>query len=148
MELYSPRSVLLFATSMTLTHCSLIRLQRPSSVLPASRLRFVLTTTSVRYAEITPDIQLLKQQNKYDQIPLGLLDRLRRVLPLANRVADEIVCEETDILEEIIPRMFKVMQRVAVYSCDYVRRGRLGKQPPCPYFGCADDCSENGWWTC
>ena len=75
---------------------------------------------------MTLDIQLLKEQNKYDQIPLSLFDRLRRVLPLADKVAEEIVCEETEILGEIIPRMFKVMQKVAGYSCDYVRRGRLG----------------------
>ena len=109
-----------------LTRFSLIRLQRRSLVLPASLLRFVLTTTSVAEVEITFDVQLLKEQNKYDRIPLNLLDRLQRVVPLAKRVADEIVCEETDILEEIIPRMFKVMQSVAEYSCDYVRRGRLG----------------------
>ena len=54
----------------------------------------------------------------------GLYDRLQRVLPLAERVADEIVCEETDILEEIIPRMFEVMHRVAKLSCDYVKRGK------------------------
>ena len=72
-------------------------------------------------------MQLLKEQNKYDQIPLSLFDRLQRIMPLADKVADEIVCDETDILEEIIPRMFKVMQRVAEYSCEYVRRGHLGK---------------------
>ena len=70
----------------------------------------------------------MKEQNKYDQVPLSLLDQLQRVLPSADRVVDEIVVEEMDILEEIIPRMFKVMQRVAEYSCDYVRRGRLGRQ--------------------
>ena len=91
-----------------------------------SLLRFVLATTSVAEVEVTLDIQLLKEQNKYDRVPLSLFDRLQRVAPLAKRVADEIVCEETDILEAIIPRMFKVMQRVAEYSCDYVRRGRLG----------------------
>ena len=91
-----------------------------------SLLRFVLAITSVAEVVITLDIQLLKEQNKYDQIPLSLFDRLQRIGPLAKRVADEIVCEETDILEEIIPRMFKVMQRVAEYSGDYVRRGRLG----------------------
>ena len=85
----------------------------------------MLTTTSVAEVEITLDIQLLKEQNKYDRIPLSLLNQLQRVLPFAKRVAEEIVCEETDILEEIIPRMFKVMQRVAEYSCNYVRRGRL-----------------------
>ena len=105
-------------------------MQRLFSLSPASLLRFVLTTAGVSEAVITLDVQLLKEQNKYDQIPLSLFDRLQRVLPLADKVADEIACEETDILEEIIPRMFKVMQRVAEYSCAYVRRGRLGRQPP------------------
>ena len=141
---YSRRSVLLLATSKVLTRFSLVRLQRLSSLLPVSHLRFVFTTAGVRDAEIMPDLQLLKEQNKYDQIPLGLLNRLRRVSPLANKVADEIVCEETDILEEIIPRMFKVMQKVAEYSCDYVRHGRLGRRLTFLDFEYADDCSENG----
>ena len=113
-------------TSKTLTRFSLIRLQRRSLVLPVSRLRFVFASTSVAEAEITLDIQLLKEQSKYDRIPLSLFDRLQRIEPLVKTAADEIVCEETDILEKILPRMFKVMQRVAEYSCDYVRRGRLG----------------------
>ena len=66
----------------------------------------------------------MKEQNKYDQIPFGLLDRLRRILPLADKVADEIVCKETELLEKIIPRMFEVMHRVAKLSCDYVKHGR------------------------
>ena len=57
-------------------------------------------------------------------MPSGLLDRLRRILPLANKVADEIVCEETDVLEKTIPRMFDVMHRVAKFLCDYVKNGR------------------------
>ena len=72
-------------------------------------------------------VQLLKEQNKCDQIPLGLFDRLKRILPMAERVANGIVCEETEILEKIIPRMFEVMQTVAVFSCNYVKRGRFGR---------------------
>jgi len=66
----------------------------------------------------------LKEQNKYDQMPSVLLDRLQHILPLAEKVADEIVCKETEVLETIIPRMFEVMQRVAKFSCDYVKRGK------------------------
>jgi hypothetical protein len=66
----------------------------------------------------------LKEQNKYDQIPSALLDRLQRVSLFADKVADEIVCKETELLEEIIPRMFEVMQTVARVSCDYVKCGR------------------------
>ena len=57
-------------------------------------------------------------------MPPVLLDRLQRILVFADKVADEIVCKETEVLEKIIPRMFKVMQMVAVFSCNYVKRGK------------------------
>jgi len=72
----------------------------------------------------------LKERNKYDQIPSALLDRLQRISLFADKVADEIVCKETDILEKIIPRMFEVMQMVARASCDYVKCGQWS----CPGF--------------
>jgi len=60
-------------------------------------------------------------------MPARLLDRLQRISFFANKVADGIIYDETEILEKTIPRMFGVMQRVAEYSCDYVRRGRFGR---------------------
>ena len=69
-------------------------------------------------------LQVLQERNKYDQIPSALLDRLQRILHFADKVADEIVCKETELLEKIIPRMFEVMQTVARVSCDYVKRGK------------------------
>ena len=98
----------------------------------------------VAEVEITLNVQFLKEQNKYDQIPLSLFDQLKRVEPLVKRAADEMVCEETDILEEILPRMFKVMQRVVEYACDYTRHGRLGGKFFFLDFKCVDNCSENG----
>ena len=70
----------------------------------------------------------MKEQNKYDQMPPSLLDQLQRILPLADKVADEIVCEETEILEKIMPRMFDVMQKIAKFLCDYVRRGHFSRR--------------------
>ena len=66
----------------------------------------------------------MKEQAKIDQKPLGLLGRLKRILPFADIIAKEIIGEETDLLEKIIPRMFEVMYGVAKVSCDYVRHGR------------------------
>jgi hypothetical protein len=57
-------------------------------------------------------------------MPSGLCDRLQRILPLAEKVANDIVSEETEILKEFIPRMFNVMYKVAGFSCLYVKRGR------------------------
>ena len=73
----------------------------------------------------------MKEQNKYDQMPLALLDRLQRILPLGKKVADEVVCEETEILEKVIQRMFEVMQKVAEFSCNYVK----GSMRSCSVFG-------------
>ena len=61
-------------------------------------------------------------------MPSELLKRLQRILFFADKVTAEIVCEETEILEKTIPRMFEVMQTVAEFSCDYVRRGRFGRR--------------------
>ena len=61
-------------------------------------------------------------------MPSELLNRLQRILVFADKVADEIVYEETEILDKTIPRMFEVMQKVAKCSCDYVRRGCFGRQ--------------------
>ena len=61
-------------------------------------------------------------------MPSSLLDRLQRVLPLADKVADEIVSEETEILEKIIPRMFEVMQKIAKFLCEFVKRGRFSRR--------------------
>jgi len=65
-------------------------------------------------------LHLLQEQNKYNQMPVHLLDRLQCISFFVNKVADEIVYEETEILEITIPRMFGVVQRVTKYSCDYV----------------------------
>ena len=70
----------------------------------------------------------MKEQNNYDQMPLSLLDRLQRVLPLADKVGDEIVSEGTEILFKIVPRMFEAMQNIAKFLCDYVKRGRFSRQ--------------------
>ncbi len=70
----------------------------------------------------------MKEQNRYDQKPIGISDRLQRILSFADKVADEIVGEETDVLEKTIPRMFKVMETVSKISCAYVKRGRFGKR--------------------
>jgi len=80
-------------------------------------------------------------------MPTRLLDRLQRISVFADKVADEIVYEETEILEKTIPRMFEVMQKVARFSCDYVRRGRFGRQSPGLCFAVADDRREDVGWA-
>jgi hypothetical protein len=72
----------------------------------------------------------MKEQNKYDQMSSSLLDRLQRVFPLADKVADEIVSEETEMLVKIMPQMFDVMQKIAEFLCNYFKRGRFSRRSP------------------
>ena len=76
-------------------------------------------------------------------MPLVLLDRLQRILPLGKKVADDVVCEETEILEKVIQRMFEVMQMVAEFSCNYVKGSIYVLD-----LASTDDHSEDGWWAC
>ena len=89
-----------------------------------SRLRFESAANLSGTLGLTFDFKLLKEQNKYNQIPSALLDQLQRILPLGEKVADDVVCEETEILEKVIQQMFKVMQEVAEFSCNYVKGSR------------------------
>jgi len=79
-------------------------------------------------------------------MPPGILDQLQRILPLADSVEEEIVCEETAILEKIIPRMFNLMQTVVKYLCGYVKRGRLGRQSVSLDLANADGRREDERW--
>ena len=89
----------------------------------------------------------MQEQNKFDQMPVVLLDRLQRILLFADKVADEIVGEETDILEKTIPRMFEVMETVSKFTCGYVKRGRFGRRPPVLGPASTNDRRENAGWT-
>ena len=80
-------------------------------------------------------------------MPLDLLDRLKRISFFADKVADEIVYEETEILETTIPRMFKVMHNVAKCSCDYVKRGRFGRLSAFVNLAIAHDRREDVEWA-
>jgi hypothetical protein len=77
-------------------------------------------------------VQLLKEQNKSHQIPPGLLDRLQRVSSLSGKTVDEIATEETEILDKIMPQIFEVMQKIAIFLSDYVKRGSFSRLSLCP----------------
>ena len=54
--------------------------------------------------------------SKYNLDRCNAPDRLQRISPLAKKVGDETVSEETGTLQELTPRIFEVMHRVANYK--------------------------------
>ena len=89
----------------------------------------------------------MQEQNKFDQMPGELLNRLQRILLFADKVAEEIVGEETDILEKTIPRMFEVMETVSKFACGYVKRGRFGRRPSVLGPASTNDRRESAEWA-
>ena len=67
----------------------------------------------------------MKEQNKYDQMPSIILNRMQRIFPLADNVADEI--EETDLLYTMMPRVFQAMQKIAKFLSEYLQRGSFSR---------------------
>ena len=70
----------------------------------------------------------MSQQNNNNQMPSNLFGQLRRVLLLADQYAEAIVLEETEILDIIMPRTVKVVQMIAKFLCDYVKRGYFSRR--------------------
>ena len=54
-------------------------------------------------------------------MPSEFLDRLQSILRLGEKVANDVVCEETEILEKAIQRMYEVMRKIAESSRNYVK---------------------------
>ena len=73
-------------------------------------------------------VQLLKEQIKYDEVPLSLLEHLQHILPLTEKVANENLCEEADVLGKMMSQMFEVMQKIAIFLCEYVKHGSLSRR--------------------
>ena len=69
----------------------------------------------------------MKEQNEYYQMPSIILGRIQGIFPLADKAADEIVREETDLLYKIMPRMFQAMQKIAKFLFEYLKRGSLSR---------------------
>jgi hypothetical protein len=97
-------------------------------VLPRLRLRFVLAT-GVSTAEITLDHLALEDTKRVRPDTIGPSGPVEAHFAFRGHCREhnsrrQIVCEETDLLEEIIPRMYEVMHEVAKVSYDYVTHGR------------------------
>ncbi|PVF92507.1 WD40 repeat-like protein [Serendipita vermifera] len=65
---------------------------------------------------------LLKKQQQYDEMVSDLSDEIGRVLPLADKVLDDVVREDTKQLSKIIRRMYSLTVDTAEFLCVYVQQ--------------------------
>jgi len=88
----------------------------------------VCSRSRVSEAEVAPGLSAFAGTDKVQPDAIGLVGSVGAHFVFADKVADEISDEETEILKKTISKMFKVMENVAECSCDYVKRGRFGEQ--------------------
>ncbi|PVF92449.1 WD40 repeat-like protein [Serendipita vermifera] len=72
--------------------------------------------------EASVPIKLLKKQQQYDEIVSDLTDEIGRVLPLADKVLDDVVREDTEQLSKVIKRMHSLTVNTAEFLCVYVQQ--------------------------
>ncbi|PVF92501.1 WD40 repeat-like protein [Serendipita vermifera] len=66
--------------------------------------------------------ELLKEQQQYDEMVSDLTDEIGRVLPLADKVLDDAVREDTEQLAKVIRGMYSLTMDAAEFLCTYVQQ--------------------------
>ncbi|PVF92870.1 hypothetical protein CPB86DRAFT_790727 [Serendipita vermifera] len=74
------------------------------------------------FAVVTVTFELLKEQRKYDGGVADLADQIERILPFAKQALEEIVYDDTELLEVAIGRLYNLIMDTAEFTCEYVRR--------------------------
>ena len=68
----------------------------------------------------------MKEQKKQDETVSDLADCIGRILPFSTLILDEIICEETEMLERVVRKMFALITDAASFICDYARQSPTG----------------------
>ena len=82
----------------------------------------------------------MKEQDKYDQMPLGLCDWVQCILPLAKKVADEIISDETESLKLGPDHHLLVVSEQATSPLETAKSGRS-----CPLGGTSAGLRAYAW---
>jgi hypothetical protein len=68
----------------------------------------------------------LKEQKKYDGMVSELAEWISRILPFATLSLEEIVCDETELLDRAVRKMCTLVADMANFICDYAKQNPAG----------------------
>ncbi|CAG8716941.1 1631_t:CDS:2, partial [Acaulospora colombiana] len=71
------------------------------------------------FAVVTATFELLKEQQKGDSMVSELAGQIQRVLPFAQQALEEILYEDTELLESAVKNLFSLIMDAAGVICDY-----------------------------
>jgi hypothetical protein len=73
--------------------------------------------------------QFLKEQNKYDGMVSDLAEGIGRICGFATLALDDIVCDETELLDRAVRKMCTLIADATNFICDYAKQNPGGT--PC-----------------
>jgi hypothetical protein len=75
---------------------------------------------------LTPQPQVLKEQKKYDGMVSELAECIARILPFATLSLEDIVCDETELLDRAVRKMCTLVADTANFICNYAKQNPGG----------------------
>jgi hypothetical protein len=85
----------------------------------------------------------LKEQKKYDDMVSALADGIARILPFATLALEEVVCDETELLDRAIRKMCTLIADAANFICAYAKQHPGGTSRSIILFPDSPLCSSN-----
>jgi hypothetical protein len=74
--------------------------------------------------------QVLKEQKKRDEAVSDLVDSISRILPFADLVLEDIICEETELLERVVKSLCALIRDTANFICEYAKQSLASTSSP------------------
>jgi hypothetical protein len=74
--------------------------------------------------------QILKEQKKRDEAVSDLADGVGRILPFAELVLEDIICEETELLEKVVTNLCVLISDTASFICEYAKQSLASTSSP------------------
>lgn len=72
---------------------------------------------------IHPVGQILKEQQKYDDMVPGLAQNIAEILPFAKTAINDIIVNgDMELLEKAAKDMYKLIEDTACFICEYIKR--------------------------
>jgi hypothetical protein len=72
----------------------------------------------------------LKEQKKRDEAVSDLADSVSQILPFAELVIEDIICEETELLERAVGKLCALIRDTAGFICEYAKQSLAGTSFP------------------
>ncbi|KIM22716.1 hypothetical protein M408DRAFT_280752 [Serendipita vermifera MAFF 305830] len=85
-----------------------------------------MVKTAFSLVKVTFDMS--KEQNKYDESVYDLATSIERILPFADRILEDELCDEAEKVEPVIKTLCSLVMETATFICDHVKKSIIERR--------------------